>query len=95
MQKLKAEIVITIPADTVLVTKVEYDELKQKELSGVYWNMKELEERINKNSEWIKENILYPTRFKKTLDSDNGGFVFYPKSKGQTWSFQATKILNT
>ncbi|MFD1636914.1 DUF771 domain-containing protein [Evansella tamaricis] len=23
------------------------------------------------------------------LDSENGEFVFYPKSKGQTWSFHA------
>ncbi|WP_209125745.1 DUF771 domain-containing protein [Alkalihalobacillus sp. BA299] len=91
-QKLKAEIVITIPDDKVLIRKVEYEELKQNELSGVYWNMKDLEKRINKKSEWIKENILYPGRFKKLLDSKNGGFVHYPQTKGQTWSFQATKM---
>ncbi len=28
----------------------------------------------------------------KILDEENGGFVFYPKSKGQTWSFQASKM---
>jgi phage pi2 protein 07 len=92
MQKLKAEIVVEIPNDMILVTKVEYKELKQKELSGVYWNMKDLEKRINKKSEWIKENVLYPTRFRKTLDVETGGFVFYPKSKGQTWAFQAIKM---
>lgn len=92
MQKLKAEVVITIPEDMVLITKVEYEELKQKELSGVYWSMKDLENRINKKSEWIKENILYPQRFKKILDVNNGGFVYYPETKGQQWSFQATKM---
>ena len=92
MQKLKAEIVITIPEDMVLITRVEYEELKQNELSGVYWNMKDLEKRINKKSDWIKENILYPSRFKKILDIDNGGFVYYPETKGQPWAFQATKM---
>lgn len=92
MQKIKAEVVITIPNDMLLITVVEYEQLKQNELSGVYWSMRELEKRINKKSEWIKDNILYPTRFRKILDSKNGGFVYYPQSKGQTWSFQATKM---
>lgn len=92
MQKLKAEVVITIPEDLVLVTKVEYDQMKQNELAGVYWSMKDLEQRINKKQDWIKENILYPQRFKKILDVNNGGFVYYPESKGKTWAFQAKKM---
>jgi phage pi2 protein 07 len=92
LQKLKAEIVITIPEDMVLIKRVEYEELKQNELSGVYWSMKELEKRINKKSEWIKVNILYPERFRKVLDVNNGGFVYYPENKGQPWSFQAIKM---
>lgn len=82
VQKLEAKIVITIPEEMVLITKVEYEELKQKELSGLYWNMKDLEKRVNKKSEWIKENILYPTKFRKILGVENGEFVFYPHSKG-------------
>lgn len=37
MQKIKAEVVITIPNDMLLITVVEYEQLKQNELSGVYW----------------------------------------------------------
>jgi phage pi2 protein 07 len=92
VQKIKAEVIITIPDNMVLITKIEYGQLKQNELSGMYWNMKELEKRINKKSEWIKDNILYPSKFRKILDSKNGGFIFYPQTKGQTWSFQATKM---
>ena len=92
MQKIKAEVVITIPEDMVLITRVEYEELKQNELTGMYWNMKDLEKRTNKKSEWIKENMLYPGRFRQILDIDNGGFVYYPETKGQHWSFQATKM---
>ncbi|WP_054028611.1 DUF771 domain-containing protein [Bacillus sp. FJAT-28004] len=91
-QRLNVQITIPIPSDSVLISKVELDELKKTELSGVYWTMKDIEARINRKSEWIKENILFPSKFRKFLDVDQGGFVFYPKVKGQTWSFQASKM---
>jgi phage pi2 protein 07 len=92
VQSLSVNINIPVPADSVIISKIELQELKKLQLAGVYWSMKDLEKRVNRKSEWIKENILYPTRFKKVLDAENGGFVFYPKSKGQTWSFQASKM---
>ncbi|MBP3953625.1 DUF771 domain-containing protein [Bacillus suaedae] len=92
MQRLNVSLTIDIPEEYVLITKLEFEELKSKELSGVYWNMKDLELRVNRKQEWIKENVLYPIRFRRILDSENGGFVFYPRSKGQTWSFQASKM---
>lgn len=92
MQQLEVMISIPIPSDSVLISKVELNELKQEQLIGVYWNMKDLQQRINKSDRWIKENILYPTRFKRTLDSENGGFVYYPQNQGQTWSFHARKM---
>ncbi|MFJ7756283.1 DUF771 domain-containing protein [Peribacillus muralis] len=92
MQQLNVSLQIPIPADQVLISKVELQELKQQQLSGVYWTMKDLERQTNKKFDWIKENILFPSRFRKILDSEKGGFVFYPKSKGQTWVFQANKM---
>lgn len=91
-QQLNVNLTIPIPEDSVLISKIELEELKKNELTGVYWSMKDLEKRIGKKHEWIKENILYPSRFRKILDVDLGGFVYYPKSKGQTWSFQASKM---
>lgn len=94
MQQLSVNITIPIPSDSVIISRVELEELKQAQLHGIYWSMKELENRLNYKSEWIKENILYPSKFRKTLDVKTGGFVFYPQSKGQTWSFQASKMAN-
>jgi len=54
--------------------------------------MKDLSNRINKSDKWIKENILYPTRFKEKLDYQNGGPVYYPESQGQSWSFHAKQM---
>lgn len=92
VQSLSVNINIPVPADSVIISKIELKELKKIQLAGVYWSMKDLENRVNRKSEWIKENILYPSRFRKVLDAQNGGFVFYPRIKGQTWSFQASKM---
>lgn len=88
MQKIKAEVVITIPDDMVIITRVEYEQLKQNELHGIYWSMKELEKRVNKKSEWIKENILYPLKFRKILDSKNEGVYITPKQKDKRGLFK-------
>ena len=90
MQKLNVELSVEIPAEYVLITKVEYEELKSQELRAVYWNMKDLEKRTGRQATWLKENILYPKKFRKVLDIEHGGFVAYPKTKGQPWAFKAT-----
>ncbi|MBU8908999.1 DUF771 domain-containing protein [Desertibacillus haloalkaliphilus] len=91
-QKLIVNLSIPIPSDSILISKVELEELKKQELLGVYWTMRDLEKRVNRKSEWIKENILYPSRFRKILDCENGGYVFYPRTQGQSWSFQANRM---
>ncbi|WP_346234913.1 DUF771 domain-containing protein [Lysinibacillus telephonicus] len=92
MQTLKLNVDVIVPDDLVIITKVELMELEKQKLLGKYWTMKDLENQVNKKQEWIKENILYPNKFRKILDVENDGFVYYPKSKGQTWSFHAQKM---
>lgn len=92
MQTLNVSLSITIPNDLVLVSKVELEELKTTSLSGVYWSMKDLEERTGRKVEWLKTNLLYIPRFKKILDVNQGGFVYYPERRGQAWSFQAQRM---
>lgn len=92
MQTIKAEITIPIPDDFVLIPKSELEKLKEQELIGTWWTMKDLEKRIGKKQDWIKENILFHPRFREMLDIENGGFVYYPQSKGQPWSFHARKM---
>ncbi|MGG2057376.1 DUF771 domain-containing protein [Lysinibacillus pakistanensis] len=92
MQQLQVNLTISIPEEYVLITKVEYDQLQQEKLSGQYWTMKDLEQRINKEYRWIKENVLYPSKFKKVLDVKEGGFVYYPEITGEKWSFHAPKM---
>ena len=92
MQQLNVSLTIPIPKDSILIKKVEYEQLKENELTGVYWTMKDLEKRIGKKAAWIKENILFEPRFKKRLDVEQGGFVYYPRNQGEHWSFKAKEM---
>lgn len=92
MQKITAEVEIKIPKDYVLITKAEFESFKENELSGIYWTMRDLENRTGRKQRWLKQFLLYKPEFKKTLDSKNGGFVFYPMSQGQSWSFHAKRM---
>lgn len=92
VQQLDVSISIPIPQDKVLISRVELKELKDNQLLGVYWNMKDLENRVGRKQDWIKENVLYPSHFRNILDIEKGGFVYYPKSRGQNWTFQANKM---
>lgn len=84
---------VTIPEDKVLIDKVELERLKEaEENEDIWWTMKDLEKRINRRHVWIKEKILYPSKFREVLDVENGGFVYYPQTQGESWVFEATKM---
>lgn len=88
MQQLNVQLAIAIPADQVLISKVELEELQSQSLTGVFWTMKDLEQRTSRKKEWLVENLLYQPRFKKQLEH----IVYYPKGKGSPWSFNAPKM---
>lgn len=91
-QQLSVNLTIPVPNESVIISKIELEELKNAQLRGVYWSMKDIEKRVNKKQQWIKQNILYPSKFRKILDINDGGFVYYPKSQGETWSFKASEM---
>lgn len=88
MQQLRAEVTLKIPADLVLVSKIEYEELKKQDLHGKYWTLTDLENATKRKRLWLQENILYVPKFKKELEK----FVHYPNGKGDNWLFQATQM---
>ncbi|MDI7740571.1 DUF771 domain-containing protein [Lysinibacillus fusiformis] len=71
-QQLSVNLTIPIPSDSVLITKAELEELNQSKYDGVYWTMKDVEIRVGKKSDWIKERILYPPNLRKKLDVNFG-----------------------
>lgn len=91
-QQLTVAITIPIPEDHVLITKVELQELENERLAGVYWTMRDLENRTGRKQRWLKESLLYRPEFKKVLDAKSGGCVHYPEAQGQPWSFHAKRM---
>ena len=61
-------------------------------MQKVWWEMKDLKEATGYNEDWLKEKILLQPRYKKMLDIDHGGFVYYPERKGQKWMFIASRM---
>lgn len=92
MQQLNVNLTIPIPNDYVMISKVELQELENHSLVGLYWTMKDLEKRTGRKIEWLKSNLLFVPQFRKVLDVNYGGFVYYPQAKGQAWSFQAQRM---
>lgn len=93
MQQIQAVVTFPIPEESVLISKVEYEELKEDSLQGRFWTMKDLEKRLNRQALWIRDNILLRPDFKEELDVENGGFVFYPRQgTGEKWAFLASRM---
>lgn len=61
-------------------------------MSKIWWTMKDLEQVTGYSDDWLKENILLRPCYKKLLDLDNGGFVYYPERRGQKWLFIASRM---
>jgi len=63
-----------------------------KLMDKVWWTMKDLEKATGYSDDWLKNNILLQKDFKKYLDLENGGFVYYPEKRGEKWLFIASKM---
>lgn len=92
-QKLNVQLIIAIPESQIIIERLEFEALKKADLLGVYWSMVDLENRMGRKIDWIKQNVLYNPRFKSTLDTSCGGFVYYPQKKGEPWSMHALQMV--
>lgn len=82
------EIKVPIPETHVLISKEEYEDLKENELLGQYYTMKDLVRLSGRSESWLKENLLdHPERRKEIKD-----FTYYPSGKGDRWLFKATGL---
>ncbi|QNG60362.1 DUF771 domain-containing protein [Bacillus sp. PAMC26568] len=58
----------------------------------MWWSMQDLKIQTGRSEDWLKENILLRPCYKKILDIENGGFVYYPQSRGDRWCFIAARM---
>jgi phage pi2 protein 07 len=58
----------------------------------IWWTMQDLELVTGYSDDWLKYKILLRPCYKKILDLENGGFVYYPEKRGEKWLFIATRM---
>lgn len=88
-QTVELNIVWQVPADSIIIKKSEYSELKGQSLKGKWWTMADIKERTGHDYAWLTENIFYQPHFEKILNIKNGGFVKYSKGTGSYWEMLA------
>lgn len=86
-QKIRAEVVLTIPEDKILISLQEYEDLLESNSSGRVINLKSFADLLGRSERWTKENLLEDKIFRRKLDAKNGGFVHYPSYQGDPYSF--------
>lgn len=61
-------------------------------MNKIWWTMKDLEQATGYSDDWLKDKILLRPAYKKILDLENGGFVYYPERRGEKWMFVAARM---
>lgn len=88
-QKINVEIII--PANFVLISKIEHERLHEEADIGRWWTLQDVLDRTNRSRDWFKKNILFHPRYKKKIDVKNGGFVKYPSGGRDSYLFLPSK----
>lgn len=62
------------------------------EQQKLFWSFKDLEQHTGYKYLWLTRNILFRPEWRKMLDANNGGPVFYPRVRGERWKFIAVPM---
>lgn len=92
-QNLKVNLSIPIPEDLVLITKIEYEQLRKENLKGRKFNLQELSERTGISKNMLKDLFDKP-QVRRLVDVEKGGFVAYPTNPGSPYLFLASKTID-
>lgn len=87
-QIVKAEVCFVLPADKVMVDKVEYLELKKAQIKGNWLTMKDFQKRSQRSPSWLRKKILSNPLFIKRHSIENGGWVHFPDSQQDHYQFK-------
>ena len=94
VQTLEAKIEVPIPTGYVLVKESRLIELESNEVKGYWWGLQDVLNRINRKRSWFMANVLENPRWRKKMDVENGGFVYFPKSKGDKYLFHPSRTID-
>lgn len=57
-QTIKAEVIMEVPSDQVIITKTEFNEYQELKDDGRWWTSKDIEQRYNHKMDWFKQKNL-------------------------------------
>lgn len=90
-QCIKANVVIQIPEEYILVEKTEYERLKIEDDLGKWWTLSDVMKRVNRKRTWLLENLLNNPKYRNKIDIRKGGFVKYPSGGKDSYLFLASE----
>ena len=93
MQYLEAK--IPIPEGYVIISQVDYEELKKADDIGRWMTLPEVLERINRKYDWFTSKVLKNPKYRNIIDieKNKNGFVYYPVEGRDTYLFLRSKTL--
>ena len=93
MQYLEAK--IPIPEGYVIISQVDYEELKKADDIGRWMTLPEVLERINRKYDWFTSIVLNNPKYRNIIDieKNKNGFVYYPVEGRDTYLFLRSKTL--
>lgn len=93
MQYLEAK--IPVPEGYVIISQVDYEELKKADDTGRWMTLPEVLERINRKYDWFTSKVLKNPKYRNIIDieKNKNGFVYYPVEGRDTYLFLRSKTL--
>ncbi|MDT2416096.1 DUF771 domain-containing protein [Enterococcus avium] len=86
---------IPVPEDCVIISKVEYEELKKADSVGQWMTLQEVLERTTRKYDWFVSKVLKNPKYRNKIDIEKNpdGFVYYPGEGNDKYVFLRSKTL--
>lgn len=86
---------IPIPEDYVIITKIEYEEVKKADTVGRWMTLQEVLDRTTRKYEWFTKKVLKNPKYRNKIDIEKNpnGFVYYPGDGNHRYVFLRSKTL--
>lgn len=76
---------IPVPDECVIISKIEYEELKKADDTGRWMNLTEVLDRINRKYDWFISKVLKNPKYRNSIDIEKNKMgLFTTLRKGET-----------
>lgn len=84
---------LQFPEDVILISKATLRDLEDQALMGKMWSIKDVQEKLGVNRQWILDNILANPRYSNEIERlKQEGIVQKGPAKNSPWHFKAREF---